>query len=215
MTGQGSRVLRLGAGGDSTPGTLEVLGRYGTVTEFRLTERSGRAVSRADLLGKVWVVSFVYTQCTESCPLQTAEMARLQTEFAGEADFRLVSITVDPKRDDPAALSRYAERYGADPARWLFLTGDKRAIYRLARDGFRLGVVDPDDPGASRTSLLDVLSPAAAWATHGSQGLIMHSSRLVIVDRTATVRAYHLPDDPQSLARLRRNLRSVLHERRA
>ncbi len=211
VTGQWPRALGLGAAGESTPATLETLGRYGELPDFRLTERSGDSVSRADLLGKVWVANFVYTQCTETCPLQTAEIARLQAEFVGEADFRLVSITVDPERDDTAALSRYAERYGADRQRWLFLTGDKRAIYRLAKDGFRLGVVDPDDPGASQTSLLHSFSPAAAWATHGSQGLIMHSSRLVVVDRTATIRAYHLPDDPQSLARLRRNVRSVLH----
>jgi cytochrome oxidase Cu insertion factor (SCO1/SenC/PrrC family) len=59
VTGQGDRALRLGAAGDSRPGTLEVLGRYAAVPDFRLTERSGRAVSRADLLGTVWVASFV------------------------------------------------------------------------------------------------------------------------------------------------------------
>jgi protein SCO1/2 len=125
-----------------------------------------------------------------------------------------VSITVDPERDTPAVLARYAERYGADPARWLFLTGDKRAIYRLATDGFRLGVVDPDDAGSS-TGWLRWAAPSPAWATHGSKGLVMHSQRFVLVDRQARIRAYHMPDDAASLDRLRRNLRALLRERPA
>ncbi|MGH7268569.1 MAG: SCO family protein [Candidatus Rokuibacteriota bacterium] len=190
---------------------LDRLGVYGTVPEFTLDERSGRAVSRRDLLGKVWLANFIYTQCGDTCPLQTAELARLQAEFAAAGDFRLVSITVDPERDTPAALAAYAEKYGADPARWWFLTGEKRAIYRLAKDGFRLGVVDPHDPAGQTAGWLRLVSPAPAWATHGSQGLVMHSSRLVLVDRAARIRAYHQLE-PESVERLRRNLRAVLRE---
>jgi protein SCO1/2 len=184
---------------------------YGEVPDFALMERTGRTVTRADLLGKVWLATFIYTECTETCPLQSAQVARLQAEFGAQPDLVLVSITVDPERDTPAILRAYAERYGADPARWWFLTGDKRAIYRLATEGFRLGIVDPDDPDQTRT--LRWLGPVPAYATHGSKGLVMHSSRFVLVDRRAQVRAYHLPDDPQSLDRLRQNLRILLRER--
>ena len=196
--------------GDPSQGALETLGMYGEVPEFALTERSGRPVTRADLLGKVWLATFVYTQCTETCPLQSARMARLQAEFSAQPDLVLVSITVDPERDTPAALVVYAERYGADPIRWWFLTGPKRAIYRLAKEGFRLGVVDPDD--LAQTGALRWLEPSPAFATHGSKGLIMHSSRFVLVDRRARIRAYHLPDDDASQDRLRRNLRTLLRE---
>ncbi len=184
---------------------------YGEVPNFTLTERSRRRVSREDLLGKVWIANFIYTQCKETCPLQSAQAARLQAEFAGEEDFRLVSITVDPERDTPAVLSRYAERYAADPLRWLFVTGDKRAIYHLAKEGFHLGVVDPDDRQAR--SLNQLLAPSLALATHGSKGLIMHSPRLVLVDRQAKIRAYHRPDDEPSLERLRQNVGILLREK--
>ena len=196
-----------------TEGALEALGDYGEVPDFALTERSGRRVTRGDLLGTVWLANFIYTQCTETCPLQSARVARLQAAFAREADLRFVSITVDPEHDTPAVLARYAERYAADPTRWLFLTGDKRVIYHVAKDGFRLGVVDSSDPGRS-AGLSRWLAPAPAWASHGSQGLIMHSSRFVLVDRRAQVRAYHLPDDEASLARLQANLRELLRETR-
>jgi protein SCO1 len=197
--------------GDASQGALETLGTYGEVPEFALTERSGRAVTRADLLGKVWLATFIYTQCTETCPLQSARVAGLQAQFMAEPDLLLVSITVDPERDTPAALAAYAERYGANPSRWWFLTGPKRVIYRLAKEGFRLGVVDPDDP-AQTGAIFRSLAPAPAFATHGSKGLVMHSSRFVLVDRQARIRAYHLPDDEASLDRLRRNLRTLLRE---
>ena len=193
-------------------GQLERLEVHGDVPDFSLVERSGRRITRADLLGKVWIANFIYTQCTETCPLQSAQLARLQAEFPGEEALRLVSITVDPERDTPAVLSRYAERYAADRVRWLFLTGDKRAIYRLAKEGFRLGVVDPHDQ-AKAGSLLRWLEPAPAWATHGSKGLIMHSPRFVLVDRKARTRAYHRPDDLLSLERLRQNLKILLREK--
>lgn len=209
--GAGAVAARVWLASRPSPGSSETLGVYGEVPDFSLTERSGRRVTRADLLGKVWVANFIYTQCTETCPLQSARLARLQSEFAAEEALQLVSITVDPKRDTPAVLSRYAERYGADPVRWLFLTGEKGAIFRLAKEGFRLGVADPDD-ASEATRPRPWLEPPAAWASHGSKGLILHSPRLVVVDRRAKIRAYHRPDDEEALERLRRNVRLVLRE---
>ncbi len=116
---------------------------YSTVPEFSLIERNGRKVRQTEFLGKIWVVNFFYSHCPDTCPLQSAEMARLQADLAAEPDVRLVSITVDPQRDTLQVLSRYADRFGADHDRWLFLTGKKEAIYRFAQDGLRLPVIDP------------------------------------------------------------------------
>lgn len=54
------------------------------------------------------------------------------------------------------------------------------------------------------------LGPGPAFASHRSGGLILHSLRFVLVDRQARIRAYHQADDPDSLARLRENLRALL-----
>ena len=130
------------AGGDASP--LEHLGDIGTVPDFALTERSERPITRTDLLGLVWIVNFFYTDCPDTCPLQSARMARLQGDVADAPDVRLVSISVDPEHDTPAVLRDYAQRFGADAERWLFLTGDKAAIYHLAQHGFHLSAVDPE-----------------------------------------------------------------------
>ncbi len=189
--------------------TLEQLGDYGSVPPFTLTERSGRHVSRDDLRGFVWVADFIYTECTESCPTQSLQLAQLQREFAGADDLRLVSITVDPEHDTPEVLGRYAERYGAGD-HWWFLTGDKTDIYCLAQQGFRLSVVDPAAVSPTTCRQAFRLGPAPAWASHGSKGLFMHSARAVLVDRDGRIRAYHLATEPESMGRLRANLRRLL-----
>jgi protein SCO1/2 len=190
-------------------GTVETLADYGPVPDFRLTERGGSTVTLADLRGKVWLANFIYTECTETCPLQSLQVHRLQEEFAQARDLRFVSITVDPSHDTPEVLRRYADRYGADPERWLFLTGPKPAIHALAKDGFKLGVSDASP--AARSGVSDwPLGPGPAFASHGSGGLILHIARFVLVDRQGRIRAYHRTDDPDSLARLRENLRALL-----
>ena len=202
-------------GADGPPGTtLERLARYGQVPAFTLVERSGRRIGRDDLHRFVWVADFIYTECTETCPTQSLEFARLQREFERATDLRLVSFTVDPVHDTPEVLRRYAERYGAG-ARWWFLTGDKREIYCLAKQGFRLSVVDSAATEPPACGRVFRLGPAPAWASHGSKGLVMHSARVVLVDRTGQIRAYHVAAEPVSMSSLLSNLRALLAERTA
>jgi len=155
---------------------------YGSIPNFALIDQSGHPVRRGDLEGKVWIANFIFTNCPDECPLMTVEMAQMQSELAHMADFRLVSISVDPDRDTPAVLSEYAERFNADPGRWLFLTGDKRAIYRLAAEGFRLGIVDPAEPshsspvkgsspGGSRSSVDRPAPSSVGWTFNWPQNL--------------------------------------------
>lgn len=141
--------------------------------DFSFTERSGRPVSKADLLGKVWVASFVFTCCTSQCPQVSGTMAQLNSELAGEPDFRLVSFTVDPDRDTPEVLKGYADRYGAAGERWLFLTGKQGPLYDFIQKGFLLGV--RQNEGKERTP--------------GNE--VTHSSRLAVVDRRGHVRGYY------------------------
>lgn len=179
--------------GTSDERPLEGMQRFGAVPDFAFVERSGREIRLADLLAKVWVLDFIYTNCPDTCPLQTAQMKSLQDEFAAENDLRFVSITVDPARDTPAALLEYAVRFKADPQRWLFLTGDKKAIYNLAQEGFHLAVAELPRPTGELSA-----------ATHA------HSPRFVLIDRKAQIRGYYQAMDKQAMARLRRDLKNLL-----
>jgi protein SCO1 len=118
----------------------------GTVPPFRFTERSGKPIANADLDGKVWLASFVFTRCNGTCPAVAATLSRVQTELADVPNFRIVTFTIDPERDTPDDLKQYAERYRADAERWLFLTGPEKEIHDLSNQGFHLLAKKRADP---------------------------------------------------------------------
>lgn len=103
---------------------------------FNLIERSGRAVTQTELAGNFLVVNFVFTSCSLSCRAVNDRMAEIQGLIADVPDVRLVSLTVDPRSDTPAALTTFANSFKADANRWLFLTGDKAEVYRLIETSF-------------------------------------------------------------------------------
>jgi len=177
-------------GWDAKP--LEGLQRYGSVPQFSLVERSGKATSLADLRGSIWIADFIYTTCQDTCPMQTAEMAQLQEQWKDKAGLKLVSFSVDPEKDTTAALSRYADRYKADAQRWLFLTGAKEEIGRLVQEGFRLSAVAL--PGDGNVS-----------------SVIMHSPRFVLIDKQAQIRGYYDSRDPQALQRLKADVATLIN----
>lgn len=177
------------------------------VPAFAFTERSGRPVSDADLRGKVWVASFVFTRCSGPCPSVTGTVARLQDELrlADTPDLRLVSFTFDPDHDTPDELRKYADRFRADPDRWLFLTGPEDQLHALAKTGFKIGVTRNDDPAAK---------PGEKY---------QHTTYLAVVDRKGLIRdhfhGYAGTTDPTGerfageLARLKATVADCLAER--
>ena len=172
------------------PATPVVLQKYWAVPDFTLTERSGQTVKLADLAGKIWVADFFYTTCPGPCPMLSSRLSDVQKELGSEPDLRLVSISTDPEKDTPEVLTLYAKRFQATD-HWLFLTGPKTDIYTLARDGFKLPIAEPVSPGAQ----------------------ISHSTRLILIDRTGTVRGFYEATGETGLRDLIRDIRTVLSEK--
>jgi protein SCO1 len=155
---------------------------------FTLTSQDGAPVSLADFRGKVVAVTFIYTLCTDTCPVLTPMMSfvqdRLGPDFGTKIAF--VSITVDPGRDTPAVLKEYAEAFGANPAGWAFVTGAPETIREVTR---RYGV----------------------FAATAAGGDIDHSFLTSIVDPRGILRVQYLGArfDPEEF---RRDLLSLVKE---
>ena len=131
----------------------------GQAPDFTLLSQDRMRVSLRDLRGKVVAIAFIYTYCTDVCPMLTDNMARVQeklgTAFGTKIDF--VSITVDPERDTPDVLKQYAENFGANLKGWSFLTGDPATVHEVGR---KYGVIarktaDGDVDHTLLTSLVD------------------------------------------------------------
>src|SRR5205823_472625 len=117
---------------------------YGEVPEFSLRDQLDRNVQRSrDLDGKVWVANFIFTGCSEACPRLSQEMSKLQRYVqnrGADGKVRLISFSVDPKRDTPEKLADYGKAFDANPEVWRFLTGDNQAIENAVVHGFKSGI---------------------------------------------------------------------------
>ncbi len=151
-----------------------LLAVFGEAPDFKFTERSGKTFSKSQLAGGPWIADFIFTSCAGQCPLMSAQMRALQDTFPRDSGVRFVSITVDPERDSPQALSTYADRFGAEKDRWFFLTGPKEEINRVLKSFFLSGVDDP----------------------------AMHSTRFILVDGAGKIRGYYDMSEPANVKQL-------------
>ncbi|NJB87403.1 protein SCO1/2 [Lewinella marina] len=157
------------------------------VRDWKYVDQSNRPFGTEDLRGKVYVADFFFTSCPTICPKVKSQMLRLEERFRDNPDFRLVSFTIDPKRDTPERMTEYAAKLGIeDFDRWRFIHGDKFEIYDLDEDYL-----------------------SVALENSGAPGGFDHSGYLVLVDREGFVRSYasgldeeevtHLMEDAQLL----------------
>ena len=131
---------------------------------------------------------FLFASCRRLPCVECAD-GGLHRTFVAEDGVRFVSITTDPQNDTPAVLQQYAARFGAD-SRWVFLTGEKSAIWQLSRDGFKLAVAE---------------SP-------GEREPITHSTRLVLVDKNGMARGFYEGVGEEGPARIEADIRRLLAE---
>ena len=167
---------------------------FGSVSPFALVDESGRPFDRSALEGKVWIADFIFTYCAGPCLAMSAEMETLRKDLADAPDARFVSFSVDPNRDTPEILAKYAESYGGAGDRWHLLTGSAPTIYALARGSF--------------------LAAAEGGEVLGDPKAISHSERFFLVDRDGVVRGRYSMRDPDALARLRQDARRLLQRGR-
>ncbi|WP_210191636.1 SCO family protein [Rhodomicrobium vannielii] len=108
-------------------------------TDVMVTTHEGKTVPFYEglLKGKKVVINFIYTNCNDICPLQTARMAQLRQRLGDLVgrDFFIYSITMDPEHDTPEVLNAYADAFGAGGG-WLFITGNPGDIEKIR---WRLG----------------------------------------------------------------------------
>ena len=152
---------------------------YNAVEDFKLKNQSGHDVGLANLKGKVWVADFMFTTCSGICPMMTKNMSSLQKGISQYKDVNLVSISVNPESDSPEVLNAYAQKYNAHGDQWLFLTGSRDQIQKLAVQSFKIGDM---------------------------KEIVFHSSLFVLVDRKGIIRGYYDGTDEERLNALRYDL---------
>jgi protein SCO1/2 len=142
--------------------------RYGAnyFPNVTLTTQDGTKVHFYDdvLKGKSVVIDLIYTECQDSCPLETARLVQVQKILGDRVgkDIFFYSISIDPRHDTPKVLKEYAAKYHVGPG-WTFLTGKKEDIDLVSK---KLGLYtdpDPNNRDGHSPSLLIGNEPGGQW----------------------------------------------------
>jgi cytochrome oxidase Cu insertion factor (SCO1/SenC/PrrC family) len=150
---------------------------YGSTPNFELTDQSGAPFASQSLAGHVTLLDFVYTHCTDACPLLSATFQDVQRRLSDDqslgSKIMLVSLSVDPQHDTPGVLAEYGQQFNANPASWKMLTGDWDQVYDVVT-GFKVATRPP--------------RPAADAPPPGGTELT-HTTAVLLIDRRLQVRA--------------------------
>lgn len=155
------------------PKKLSTYGNPGhTVKPFSFINQDGKVVTNKDFDGKIYVVEYFFTTCEGICPKMNENMAKVYQAFRGQNDVAILSHTVDPETDTVEQLKRYSMKFDADPNQWVFVTGNKDSLYKMAIKSYIVPVTED-------TTNTDVLPD------------FIHTEKFILVDKEKHIRGIY------------------------
>ena len=106
------------------------------IPDFSFVNQNGDTITQEDYLGKIYVADFFFTTCSGICRSLSLNMKMIQDAFIDDPEILLLSHSVTPQMDSVAVLKKYAKNYGVISEKWNLVTGEKEAIYELARSAY-------------------------------------------------------------------------------
>lgn len=152
-----------------TPGN-EGYNAIHTISKFAFTNQLGQSVTNKNVAGKIYVANFFFTSCSSICPQMMSNLAKVQHTFTNDSSVVILSHSVTPTRDDVPTLAKYAATNHIDSKSWWLLTGDKEAIYKMARQSYFA-----DDESGYTKNINEFL----------------HTENLVLIDRKGRIRGVY------------------------
>jgi protein SCO1/2 len=116
--------------------TVQYISKYHTIADFSFVNQNGKTITQKDYEGKVYVADFFFTTCGSICPKMTTNLAEVQKAIINNPKVMLLSHTVFPETDTVPVLKAYALKNGVIDSKWNLVTGDKKAIYTMARKSY-------------------------------------------------------------------------------
>lgn len=142
---------------------------YHTIPAFSFINQDGDTVTEKNFEDKIYVADFFFTTCPSICPKMMFNMEKVNVVTQKNQDFMIISHTVNPAHDSVPVLAKYAKLVHADAKKWMLVTGNKKDIYDIGIDGYKLAVdEDPRAPGG-----------------------FLHSEMFVLVDKGKRIRGYY------------------------
>jgi protein SCO1/2 len=163
---------------------------YHTVKDFSFTDQDGKTVTQKDFQGSVYVTDFFFTTCHSICPIMSTQMERVAEKFKGNPEVKILSHTVDPQTDTVEQLKSYAIKHNADSKQWMFVTGEKKALYDMARTSYLLNA----DEG------------------NGGPDDFIHTQNFALIDKERRIRGFYDGTDSTDMTQLLKDIDLLLAE---
>ena len=173
-------------------GRFEMVGNdtvFHEIPDFEFINQDSQVVTNALLDSSIYVADFFFVNCPTICPKVKKQMLRIYDKYENNPKIKLVSHTIDPKRDTPEILKRYASNLEVNTDKWIFLTGDKDALYDIADEYFVVAIEDPDAPEG-----------------------FDHSGKILLVDTERHIRSFGEGTDPEDIDRFLKDIDKLLAE---
>lgn len=159
------------------------------VGQFAHYNQDSVLINNDSMAKYIYIADFFFTSCPSICPKVAKEMLKINDAVKDMTDVKLISFTIDPKRDDVQKLKLYSENLGIDHNKWYFLTGDKDQTLALANTFFVAALEDPTAPGG-----------------------FDHSGKIILVDKSGRVRSFSEGTDPTETPKLIKDIQTLLDE---
>ncbi len=161
---------------------------YHTIPDFAFVNQEGREITQKDVEGKIYVADFFFARCPSVCPKMAEQLQRVQKEFAAERQLRILSHSVDPSNDSVPVLEAYGKKHLVNSAKWHLLTGDKKQISEIAVKGY---LISAGGDGEQQS---------------------LHSTMLVLVDKSRRIRGFYDGTDPAAVDTLITEIKVLMAE---
>jgi protein SCO1/2 len=153
---------------------------YFHIPDFKFVNQLGDTITKNSLNGKILLVDFFFTTCKTICIDMHRNMKKVQEEFNDEPDVQILSHTVDPETDSVKQLFQYAVDNNISSKNWFLLTGDKKEIYKMARNGYFITATQGD----------------------GGPADFIHDEKIAIIDKEGQIRGFYNGTDSLKVKQL-------------
>lgn len=189
-----------------------------SIPAFQFTDQNGQSFSQKNTEGKVYVANYFFTSCKGICPKMNTNMRRIYEAFKDEPDFLIASHTCMPEVDTMQLLKIYEVQMAGGSlvkteqgsykiihsatdilntnysTHWKFLTGEKKELYQLARQGYMIDNGKPD-------------------STQNIQDQFIHTQFFALVDRYGRVRGIYDGLKEDEIQKLLKDIPGLLKEK--
>ncbi len=163
---------------------------YHTIPDFSFVNQYNEAITQKTVENKIYVADFFFATCQSICPQMSSQLVNVQKAFEKDNDILILSHTVNPLHDTVEVLKGYAQSYGAEKNKWHFLTGNKKEIYAIAKDGYLINALEDD----------------------GTPEGFLHSELFLLIDKQKRIRGMYDGTDSVAVAKLITDIKLLKQE---